>query len=97
MRHTLRYVLGGVLTCGLCWLLGIMGQIVSYAAERDDGPADAAIVLGAAVWEGAPSPVFAARLDHAIALYHLTTPATCYGGFSNQQRLNATSVLHRRP
>jgi len=70
VRHTLRYVLGGVLACGLCWLLGIMGQIVTYAAERDDGPADAAIVLGAAVWDGAPSPVFAARLDHAITLYH---------------------------
>ncbi len=47
-----------------------MIQIAGYAAVRDDGPADAAIVLGAAVWEGEPSPVFAARLDHAIALYH---------------------------
>ncbi|MBN2003717.1 MAG: YdcF family protein [Anaerolineae bacterium] len=56
---------------GLCiWPLVSMIQIVCYASERDDGPADAAIVLGAAVWEGAPSPVFAARLDHAIALYH---------------------------
>ena len=47
-----------------------MFQIAFYASVRDDGPADAAIVLGAAVWEDAPSPVFAARLDHAITLYH---------------------------
>jgi uncharacterized SAM-binding protein YcdF (DUF218 family) len=56
---------------GLCiWLLILMLQIACYADVRDDSPADAAIVLGAAVWEGTPSPVFAARLDHAIALYH---------------------------
>ena len=47
-----------------------MIQIACYADVRDDGPADAVIVLGAAVWEDAPSPVFAARLDHAITLYH---------------------------
>jgi len=70
LRSTIRYVLGAVLACGLLWFLGVIRQIVSYAAEQDDGPADAAIVLGAAVWDGAPSPVFAARLDHAIALYH---------------------------
>ncbi|HNT75913.1 MAG TPA: YdcF family protein [Anaerolineae bacterium] len=58
-----------------------MGQIVSYATEQDDGPADAAIVLGAAVWEGAPSPVFAARLDHAITLYHQgRVPALIFTG-----------------
>jgi uncharacterized SAM-binding protein YcdF (DUF218 family) len=56
---------------GLCvWLVILMLQILNYATVRDDGPADAAVVLGAAVWEGAPSPVFTARLDHAITLYH---------------------------
>jgi uncharacterized SAM-binding protein YcdF (DUF218 family) len=28
------------------------------------------VVMGAAQYDGRPSPVFAARLDHAIALYH---------------------------
>lgn len=36
----------------------------------DDASADAAIVLGAAVWNGQPSPVFAERINHAITLYH---------------------------
>jgi uncharacterized SAM-binding protein YcdF (DUF218 family) len=38
--------------------------------ERDDRrPADAIVVLGAAQYDGRPSPRFAARLDHAVELY----------------------------
>ena len=52
--------------------------IGGYAAYRiwDQGnrdertPADAIVVMGAAQYDGRPSPVFAARLDHAIALFH---------------------------
>ncbi len=33
-------------------------------------PADAIVVLGAAEYAGRPSPVFRARLDHALNLYH---------------------------
>jgi uncharacterized SAM-binding protein YcdF (DUF218 family) len=38
--------------------------------SRDDRgqPVDAVVVLGAAQYDGRPSPVFAARLDHAISL-----------------------------
>ena len=32
--------------------------------------ADAAIILGASTWNGVPSPVFKARIDHGIDLYH---------------------------
>ena len=45
-------------------------QITTYAHQHDPAPADVAIVLGAAVWGTEPSPVFAARIDHAVALYH---------------------------
>ena len=41
------------------------------AGDRDDArPADAIVVMGAAQYDGRPSPVFQARLDHAIDLYH---------------------------
>ena len=41
------------------------------ASRRDDAaPADAILVLGAAQYNGRPSPVFQARLDHAAELYH---------------------------
>jgi uncharacterized SAM-binding protein YcdF (DUF218 family) len=36
----------------------------------DSSPADAAIVMGAAVWGSRPSPVFAERIKHGIELYH---------------------------
>ena len=37
---------------------------------RDDSrQADAIVVLGAAQWNGVPSPLFQRRLDHAIKLY----------------------------
>ena len=38
--------------------------------ERDEQrPADAIVVMGAAQYDGRPSPVFRARLEHAVALY----------------------------
>ncbi len=42
-----------------------------WQASRRDGrvPADAIVVLGAAQYDGRPSPVLQARLDHALDLY----------------------------
>ena len=43
---------------------------VWYASHQDDArPAQAIIVLGAAQFDGRPSAVLGARLDHAAALY----------------------------
>lgn len=43
---------------------------IASQGERDERrPADAIVVLGAAQFNGTPSPVFEARLDHAIELY----------------------------
>ena len=39
--------------------------------DRDEQrPVDAIVVLGAAQYDGRPSPVFEARLDHAVKLWH---------------------------
>jgi uncharacterized SAM-binding protein YcdF (DUF218 family) len=42
-----------------------------YRSSRHDGarPADAIVVLGAAQYDGRPSPVLQDRLDHALGLY----------------------------
>jgi len=56
---------------------------VWLAARRDDArPSQAIIVLGAAQYNGRPSAVLAARLDHAIALYrrHLAPVIMVTGG-----------------
>ncbi|MBI5927905.1 MAG: YdcF family protein [Chloroflexi bacterium] len=46
-----------------------MAQIYHYSSKQDHQPADAAIVLGAAVYRERPSPVFRERINHAIELY----------------------------
>ena len=51
------------------WMIALAVDIVTYSTVHDDGPADAAIVLGAAVYDTEPSPVFEQRIKHAIDLY----------------------------
>ena len=44
--------------------------LVLVASQQDERrPADAIVVLGAAQYNGRPSPVLRARLDHALGLY----------------------------
>jgi len=44
--------------------------IYTYGNRSSDVNADAAVVLGAAVWGNQVSPVFRERINHAINLYH---------------------------
>ncbi len=54
----------------LGWIGWVYAQIYSYAHLDQAAPADAIGVLGAAEYDGRPSPVYRARLDHALELYH---------------------------
>ncbi len=47
----------------------LASSIYSYRNTNSDGPADGAIVLGAAVWGAEVSPVFRERINHGIDLY----------------------------
>ncbi len=62
-----------VLFAGTLALLLVTGVAVWRAAHTDDASrietVDLIVVLGAAQYEGTPSPVFAGRLDHALLLY----------------------------
>ena len=51
------------------WLLWVNGRIEYYAHLDEARPADAIAIFGAAEYDGRPSPVFRARLDHGLALY----------------------------
>lgn len=51
------------------WCRWIYVQIERYAGQDQAAPSDAIAVFGAAEYDGRPSPVFRARLDHALALY----------------------------
>jgi uncharacterized SAM-binding protein YcdF (DUF218 family) len=59
-----------VVTIALAFAWAAVVVAVALAAARDQATgADAIVVLGAAQYNGRPSPVFRARLDHAAALY----------------------------
>lgn len=86
MRHFPPVERGGSRKgAALLRLVGFFGLVVLlayawafarvYAFARVDElrpglQADVIVVLGAAQWNGVPSPVLQGRLDHAIALYH---------------------------
>jgi uncharacterized SAM-binding protein YcdF (DUF218 family) len=55
-------------SAALLWVASVLAVIVAglWPTTR---PADAIMVLGAAQYQGRPSPVLQARLDHAIALH----------------------------
>lgn len=58
----------GVMLLLALWALSLTA--VHLWGRRDEArPADAIVVLGAAQYDGKPSPVLRARLDHAIDLY----------------------------
>lgn len=57
-------------------LIGIVGfftytglSVYFFSLENTEVKSDAAIVLGAAAWNGKPSPVLQERVNHAIDLY----------------------------
>lgn len=64
-------VLIALLACAAAWFYWIYGRIERYANLDQAAPADAICVLAAAEYDGRPSPVYRARLDHALELYRL--------------------------
>lgn len=65
-----------------------------FSLRDETRSADAAIVLGAAVWGDRPSPVFRERINHAIQLYHDGTVPTIIftGGVGNRDELAEAEV-----
>ena len=70
-----RWIVGLVVLVGVvmalagAWL-AVTGVEVWWASRHDDrSPAAAVVVMGAAQWNGVPSPVLARRLDHAAELH----------------------------
>jgi uncharacterized SAM-binding protein YcdF (DUF218 family) len=68
-RRVLRILLALGLIAVAGWFLWLYGQIHFYATHDLARPADAIAVFGAAEYDGRPSPVLRARLDHALVLY----------------------------
>ena len=69
LRFLVLYLLLVALLTVLGWCIWVYVQIEHYAYEDQAVPADVICVFGAAEYDGRPSPVLRARLDHALALY----------------------------
>jgi uncharacterized SAM-binding protein YcdF (DUF218 family) len=68
-KQCLALILLGLSPGLLPWMATKAFSIYHYASKHNFIKADAAIVLGAAVWGDEPSPVFQERINHAISLY----------------------------
>jgi uncharacterized SAM-binding protein YcdF (DUF218 family) len=92
-----RRALGGILLVvvlmALAWAAVVVAVAVQAAHDEATGT-DAIAVLGAAQYNGRPSPVFRARLDHAAALYQrgLAPIVLVTGGVGVRDTLNEANV-----
>ena len=71
-RRLIRLAVRIALVASLLLAVYVGGTFVQvYRSSRHNGavPADAIVVLGAAQYNGRPSPVLRGRLDHALDLY----------------------------
>lgn len=63
-----RLVLAAVLVVATVWLVSL-ALVIVWEQLDTRRPAEAIVVLGAAQYDGRPSPVLRARVDHAIQLW----------------------------
>jgi uncharacterized SAM-binding protein YcdF (DUF218 family) len=72
----------------------IVHNIVHDSCQEELHPADAIVVFGAAEYVGHPSPVFRARLDHALELFHkgLAPAIITTGGAAADPKFNEGGV-----
>lgn len=72
-------------------------QIYTYAGNVSSERADAAVVLGAALWGKDLSPVFKERVNHAIQLYRSrrVRKLICTGGQGNKNEPTESAAARR--
>jgi len=66
---TAGYVVCGVVVAAIIYGVVNFASIIVVGSRDDGSVADAIVVMGAAQYDGRPSPQLAARLDHAKALW----------------------------
>jgi uncharacterized SAM-binding protein YcdF (DUF218 family) len=90
------WIAGLVFVVAIVWVLWVNGQIRYYAHRDEARPADAIAVFGAAEYDGRPSPVLRARLDHALELYQrgLAPMVITLGGGDPADRHSEGGVGH---
>lgn len=69
LKKSERLFLGLFVYAPILVMVSSMLLVASFAYEHDGSKADCAVVLGAAVWNGKPSPVYRERLNFAAELF----------------------------
>ncbi len=100
--HLRMRVIGAtVILVMLAWIAMVIAVIVVGARDQA-APANAIVVLGAAQYEGRPSPVLRARLDHALELYQrslapfvIVTGGTGAGDTTSEAQVSRRFLLER--
>ena len=93
VRRALGAILLAIVLIAAGWAAVVVAVAVHGARDQATG-ADAIVVLGAAQYNGRPSPVFRARLDHAATLYQraLAPVVLVTGGIGAHDTLNEANV-----
>ena len=68
--RTIRMLLASTIATVVVFWLGWMGAVLLWSTLDQARPAESIVVLGAAQYDGHPSPVLRARLDHAVDLWN---------------------------
>ncbi len=78
------------------WIFSFV-EVVAASRRDTAAPADAIVVMGAAQYNGRPSPVFKARLDHAAALFRrrFAPRILVAGGVGSRDSLSEAEVGRR--
>lgn len=85
-----------LLAAGIAFTVALVFVLV-VSQQDERRPADAIVVLGAAQYNGRPSPVLKARLDHAAELYRdkLAPRIIVTGGVGRGDTLSEAAVSRR--
>lgn len=96
IRQVVRRALAVAVALGLGWFAAFTWVVVQSRQDQRR-PADAIVVLGAAQYAGRPSPVLAARLEHALALWQerLAPVLVVTGGIGRGDRESEATVARR--
>ena len=80
--HKIRMLLTSTIATVLVFWAGWMIAVLVWSTLDQARPAESIVVLGAAQYDGRPSPVLRARLDHAVDLWnrHLAHVVILTGG-----------------
>ena len=94
MTSGTRRILAAVGIAAVALYLAAFAAVLVVSRQDQRHPADAIVVLGAAQYNGKPSPVLRARLDHALALYQqgLAPAVVVTGGIGDGDRVSEATV-----